>query len=61
MALSFSVAEYGCPVWERAANASHLGAVLHESYRFITVCLKLANTSNHHLFAGIPPPPVYNF
>ena len=56
--LSFSAAEYACPVWERSAHACHLDPVLNESCRLITGCLKPTNTSNLHLLAGIASPEI---
>ena len=56
--LSFSAAEYLCPVWDRSAHASHLDPFLNESCRLITACLKPTNNNNLHLLAGIVPPEI---
>ena len=56
LALSYSAAEYACPVWERSAHAKRLDPVLNESCRLITGCLKPTNADNLHLLAGIAPP-----
>ena len=56
LALSYSAAEYACPIWERSAHAKRLDPVLNESCRLITGCLKPANADNLYLLAGIAPP-----
>ena len=58
LALSFSAAEYVCPVWERSAHACPLDPVLNESWRLITGSLKPTNARNLHLLAGIAPPEI---
>ena len=58
LALSYSVAEYACPVWEGSAHAKRLDPVLNESFCLITGCLKPTNVDNLHLLAGIAPPEI---
>ena len=36
LALSYSVADYACPVWKRSAHAKRPDPVLNESFRLIT-------------------------
>ena len=40
LALSYSTAEYACPVWERSMHAEKIDPVLNEACRLITGCLK---------------------
>ena len=40
LALSYSTAEYACPVWERSTHAEKIDPVLNEACRLITGCLK---------------------
>ncbi|KAJ8370885.1 hypothetical protein SKAU_G00109130 [Synaphobranchus kaupii] len=56
LALSYSTAEYACPVWERSAHAKKLDPTLNDTCRLITGCLKPTNTTNLHILAGIAPP-----
>ena len=58
LALSYSAAEYACPVWERSAHAKHLDPVLNESCRLIIGCLKPINVDNLHLLASVAPPEI---
>ena len=58
LALSFSTAEYACPVWERSTHAKKLDPALNESCRCITGCLKSTNIDNLYILAGIAPPDV---
>ena len=46
LALSYTAAEYACPVWSRSAHASKLDPALNNACRAITGCLKPTNTSN---------------
>ena len=58
LALCYTAAEYACPVWSRSVHASKLDPGLNNVSRTITGCLKLTNTSNLHLLAGIAPPEI---
>ena len=58
LALSYSAAEYACPVREQSAHAKRLGPVLNKCCRLITGCLKPANVDNLHQLAGIAPPEI---
>ena len=55
LALCYSAAEYGCPVWERSTHAKKLDATLNETCRMITGCLKPTNTNSLRALAGIAP------
>ena len=55
LALCYSAAEYGCPVWERSTHAKKLDATLNETCRMITGCLKPTNTNSMRVLAGIAP------
>ena len=56
LALSYSAAEYACPVWARSTHACKLNPALHHCCRIISGCLKPTNLDNVHLLAGIAPP-----
>ena len=58
LALSFSAAEYACPVWGRSAHAKKLDPVLNTSCRCITGCMKPTKTDDLYLLSGIAPPDV---
>ena len=58
LALSYSAADYACPVWEHSAHAKRLDPVLNESCRLITGCLKPTNVDNLHLLSGVAPPEI---
>ena len=58
LALSYSAAEYACPIWEQSAHAKRLDQALNESRRLITGCLKPTNADNLHLLAGVAPPEI---
>ena len=55
LALCYSAAEYACPVWERSTHAKKLDAILNETCRMITGCLKPTNTNSLPILAGIAP------
>ena len=56
LALSYSAADYACPIWEQSAHTKRLDPVPNESYRLITGCLKPTDADNLHLLAGAAPP-----
>ena len=58
LALSYSAAEYACPVWEQSAHAKRLDPVLNKNCRLITGCLRPTNVDNLHLLAGVAPPEI---
>ena len=53
LALSYSAAEYACPVLELSTHAKKLDATLNETYRMITGCLKPTNTNSLPVPTGI--------
>ena len=55
LALCYEAAKYACPEWSRSVHTSKLNPALNNAGRTITGCLKLTNTSNQHLLAGIAP------
>ena len=55
LALSYTAAEYVCPVWERSTHAKELDATLNETCRMVTGFLKPTNTNSLHVLAGIAP------
>ena len=56
LALCYSAAAgYACPVWERSTHAKKLDAILNETCRMITGCLKPTNTYSLSVLAGIAP------
>ena len=56
LALSYSAAEYACPVWARSPNASKLDPELNDACRSsITGCLRTTNVEEQYLLAGIAP------
>ena len=57
LALSYSTAEYACPVWERSTHAEKIDPVLNEACRLITGCLKPTKVESLYQLAGIAPPP----
>ena len=58
LALSYSTAEYACPVWKRSTHVSKLGPALNEASRSITGCMRpvmeafLLPTVNNHLLSS---------
>ena len=58
LAMSYSAAEYACPVWARSPHASKLDAELNDACRSITRCLRPTNVEELYLLAGIAPPDV---
>ena len=58
LALSYSAAEYACPVWARSPHASKLDPELSDAYRSITGCLRPTNVKELYLLAGIAPPDI---
>ena len=58
LALCYSVAEYGCPVWERSSHAKKVDASLNDRCRCITGCLRPTNVDSLYVLAGIAPPGV---
>ena len=53
LALSYSTAEYACPVWERSTHAEKIDPVLNEACRLITGCLKPTKVESLYQLAGI--------
>ena len=58
LALSYSAAEYACPVWARSPHASKLDPELNDACRSITRCLRPTNVEELYLLAGIAPPDI---
>ena len=58
LALSYSAAEYACPVWARSPHASKLDHELNDTCRSITGCLRPTNVEELYLLAGIAPPDI---
>ena len=58
LALSYSTAEYACPVWERSTHAEKIDPVLNEARRLITGCLKPTKVESLYQLAGIAPPTI---
>ena len=58
LALSYSAAEYACPVWARSPHASKLDPELNDACRSITGCLRQTNVEELYLVAGIAPPDI---
>ena len=58
LALSYSAAEYACPVWARSPHASKLDRELNNACRSITGCLRPTNVEELYLLAGIAPPDI---
>ena len=56
LALSYSAAEYACPVWECSKHARKLDCTLNECCQIITGCLKPTRTDHLHILTGIAPP-----
>ena len=56
--LSYSVAEYACPVWATSPHASILDPELNDTCRSITGCLRPTNVKELYLLAGIAPPDI---
>ena len=50
--LSYSVAEYACPVWARSQHASKLDHELKDACRSITGCLRPTNAEELYLLGG---------
>ena len=55
LALSYSAAEYACPVWARSTHARKPNPALHDCCRIISGCLKPTNLDSVHILAGIAP------
>ena len=55
LALSYSAADYACPVWARSPHASKLDPELNDECRSITGCLRPTNAEELYLLAGIAP------
>ena len=55
LALSYSAAEYACPVWARSPHASKLDPELNDTCRSITGCLRPTNVEELYLLVGIAP------
>ena len=58
LALSYSAAEYACPVWTRSPHASKLDLELNDACRSITECLRLPNVEEIYLLVGIALPEI---
>ena len=58
LALSYSAAEYACPVWARSPHASKLGPELNNACRLITGCLRPTNIAELYLLVGLTPPEI---
>ena len=58
LALSFSAAEYACPVWERSAHAKKIDPTLNSACRLITGCLKPTPVESLYILSGIAPPDI---
>ena len=56
LVLSYSAAEYTCPVRECSKHVRKLDSTLNECCRVIRGCLKPTRTDHLHIFAGIAPP-----
>ena len=56
LALSYSAAEYACPVWASSPHASKLDPELNDACRLITGCLRPIHVEELYLLAGIAPP-----
>ena len=58
LALSYSAAEYACPVWIRSLHASKLDPDLNDACRSITGCLRPTNVEKLYILTGIAPPDI---
>ena len=58
LALSYSAAEYACPVWAISPHASKLDPELNDACRSITECLRPITVEELYLLAGIAPPDI---
>jgi len=56
--LSYSAAEYVCPVWKASAHAKNIDIVLNESCRIITGCLRPTEVHKLHTISGIASPDI---
>lgn len=56
LALSFSAAEYACPVWKNSAHAGQVDIALNETCRLITGCLKPTRCDHLYQISGFAPP-----
>ena len=52
LALSYSTAEYACPVWERSTHAEKIDPVLNEACRLITGSLKPTKVESLYQLTG---------
>ena len=58
LSLSYSAAEYTCPVWARSPHASKLDPELNDACRSITGCLRPTTVEELYLLEGIAPPDI---
>ena len=58
LALSYSTAEYACPVWHKSAHVKQVDIALNETCRIITGCLRPTPVDRLYKLAGIAPPAV---
>ena len=58
LALSYSAAEYACPVRTRSQHASKLDPELNDACRSIPGCLRSTNVEELYLHSGIAPPDI---
>ncbi|XP_061721084.1 uncharacterized protein LOC133527905 [Cydia pomonella] len=58
LALSFSAAEYACPVWKNSSHAAQVDIALNESCRLVTGCLKPTKRDHLYQLSGIAPPDI---
>ena len=56
--MSYSAAEYACPVRARSPHASKLDPELNDACRSITGCLRPTNVEKLYLFSGIVQPDI---
>ena len=56
LALSYSAAEYACPVWASSPHPSKMDPGLNDACRSITGCQRPTNIVELYLLAGIAPP-----
>ena len=58
LALSYSAAQYACPVWATSTHASKLDPEPNNACRSTTGCLGPTNVEELYLLAGIAPPDI---
>ena len=56
LAMSYSVAEYACPVWLDSAHSKTIDIALNETCRKVTGCIRSTPINALYNFAGIAPP-----